>query len=261
MKKSIQSVFFASVFLLVLLSGCAPASTPFPPTLSPFPTHTPLPTLTPIPTDTPKPTKTPMPPTATIQAPDKILEFLNGVQVVYFDTFDNPARGGWLFDAGKVKDGILEVIGKNWNGLFRDRNFNDNQGIVIDFSYTKGSVFEMYVASGDWYTDPYKRFGIYVGNNNARVNEWAGTNGLGGANLSGNFVPKPDTTYSLLIALLPDGKFLGVIWDPSDPSKTIYYREDMGKYWSNLTWKFALSADSGTILFDNYREITFDSVK
>ena len=255
MKKSIQSVFFAFVLLTVLLSGCAPASTPVPPTFTPLPTDTPLPTKTPV------PTKTPIPPTATIPAPDKTLEFLNGVQVVYIDTFDNPSRGGWGFDAGKVKDGILEVIGKNWNGLVRDRDFNDNQGIIVDFTYTKGSVFEMLVDTGDWYTDPYKRFGIYMENNHARVNVWASKNGLGGANLSGNFAPKPDTTYSLLMALLPDGEFLGVIWDPSDLSKTIYYREKIGKNWSNLTWKFRIGADSGTILFDNYREITFDSVK
>lgn len=61
MKKSIQSVFLAFVLLTVILSGCAPASTPVPPTLTPLP----------LPTDIPLPTKTPIPPTATIQAPDK----------------------------------------------------------------------------------------------------------------------------------------------------------------------------------------------
>ncbi len=80
-------------------------------------------------------------------------------------------------------------------------------------------------------------------------------------NLSGNFYPIPDTTYSLLMALLPDGEFLGVIWDPSTPTNTIFYRENIGKNWANLTWRFAIGADKGTILFDNYREITFDSVK
>ncbi|HEY9527033.1 MAG TPA: hypothetical protein VIR02_08135, partial [Anaerolineales bacterium] len=53
MQKSIQSVFMAFVVLVVLLSGCAPASTPFP---------TPVPaTLTPSPippTFTPEPTVT-----------------------------------------------------------------------------------------------------------------------------------------------------------------------------------------------------------
>lgn len=258
MKKSIQSVFLAFVFLTVLLSGCAPASTPVPPTSTPPP----LPTETPLPTKTPVPTKTPIPPTATIQAPDKTLEYLNGVQVVNIDTFDlvTDKWGSGLISGG-ISNGVLNVIGKDWNGIGRNKAFKDNQGIIIDFTYTKGSVFEMYVDSGDWYTDPYKRFGIYMENNHARVNVWSGKNGLGGANLSGNFSPKPDTTYSLLMALLPDGEFLGVIWDTSDSTKTIFYREKIGKNWSNLTWRFAIGADKGTILFDNYREITFDSVK
>jgi uncharacterized delta-60 repeat protein len=62
MKKSIGSVFLAFMFLIILLSGCAPASTPVPPTLTPLPpTETPVPpTATSIPsTNTPIPTATP----------------------------------------------------------------------------------------------------------------------------------------------------------------------------------------------------------
>jgi hypothetical protein len=40
MKKSIQSALVMFVFLTVLLSGCAPASTPVPPTFTPVPTAT-----------------------------------------------------------------------------------------------------------------------------------------------------------------------------------------------------------------------------
>jgi len=59
MKKSIGSVFLAFVFLTVLLSGCAPAPTPVPPTLISTPTSIP-PTAVP-PTDTPLPTPTEVP--------------------------------------------------------------------------------------------------------------------------------------------------------------------------------------------------------
>ncbi len=61
MKKSIGLVFLTFMFLTVLLSGCAPASTPVPPTLTPLPpTETSIPsTATPIPSNTPVPTATP----------------------------------------------------------------------------------------------------------------------------------------------------------------------------------------------------------
>ena len=64
MKKSIGSIFLVFVFLPVLWSGCAPASTPVPPTSTPLPTNTPSPTNTPIPptaTHTPTATQTPTP--------------------------------------------------------------------------------------------------------------------------------------------------------------------------------------------------------
>jgi len=278
MKQSVLSVFVFVIVMVLFTGGCTNAPAPDPATNTPsltetllltdtplptttlLPTTTPLPTNTALPTKTPVPTRTPIPPTPTIPAPDKSLEYLDNVQIVYVDNFDT-TRGGWGFDAGKVKGGVLEVIGKNWNGFVRERDFKDNQGIIVDFTYTEGSVFEMLFDSGEWYTDPYKRFGIYIERNAATVNVWVGKNGLGGAYLSGNLSPKPDTIYSLLMAVLPDGKFLGVIWDPSDPSKTIFYRENIGKNWSNLTWKYKIGADSGTILFDNYKEITFDSGK
>lgn len=62
MKKSIQSAFLGFVFLLVLLSGCAPASTPDIPTSTPVPIPTQTPTV--IPTLVPT-----VIPTATMPAP------------------------------------------------------------------------------------------------------------------------------------------------------------------------------------------------
>ena len=61
MEKSIWSVFLPMALVVALLSGCAPAATPVPPTstFTPIPpTNTPVPTATPtlIPTITPTPT-------------------------------------------------------------------------------------------------------------------------------------------------------------------------------------------------------------
>jgi hypothetical protein len=223
-------------------------------------TFTPSLTDTPVPTNTPLPTKTRIPPTATVPAPDKSVEYLNGVQVVYIDTFSNPDMKGWDFPAGRIQNGELEVFGKDW--VARKGQFKDGQGIIIDFSYTKGSVFDMFVDNGDFGTNPYKSFGVNITKNNiAMANVWSDNNWLGGAILSGNFTPKPDITYSLLIAILPKGEFLEVIWNPSDPSQTLYYRKIIDKNWSDLTWTFKFGAEEGATIFDNYREIKYESVK
>lgn len=197
---------------------------------------------------------------ANIPPPDKSLEYLNGVQLSYIETFDSASVSGWWFDAGQIKNGVLEVVGKDWHGLSRDGILKEGNGVIVDFTYTQGSIFNMFVDYGEWDTDPYKRFGIQI-EAGAMVDMWAGKNGIGGASLSGNFIPRPNTTYSLMLALLPDGEFLAVIWDTSDPSKTISYRESIGETWSNLDWAFRIGANSGTVLFDNYQEIKFDSIK
>ena len=83
MKKSVQLVFLAFVALMVLLSGCAPASTPaptsspIPPTFTPSPippTFTPEPTITPTTTFTPEPTLTPTP-----EGPPKVYKEFMGI--------------------------------------------------------------------------------------------------------------------------------------------------------------------------------------
>ncbi len=245
--------------IFFIVSGCTPYSTPT--TAISIPTNTTVATNTIVPTNTPEPTRTPIPPTATVAVPDKLLEYLDGAEVVHIDTFNDSSGGGWGFDAGTIKNDVLEVVGKNWNGLVRDRQFKEYEAIIVDFIYTKGSVFEMLFDTGEWQTPPYKRFGIYIDNNSPRANVWQGVNGLGFNNLFGNFSPKPDITYSLLIAVLPDGEFLGVIWNPSDTTQTVFYREKFPETWSGLTWTFKIGADFGTILFDNFREIKFEAAK
>lgn len=263
MKKSTSAIFTFVILMIWSLSGCSPASAPVPPTLMLTTTDTPLPTKTPIPTNTLVPTNTPIPPTATVSAPEKSLEYLNGVKVVYIDAFDKQlSKVEWRFGAGlQVKNGVLDIFGKEWNNISPRRQFSEGSGVVVDFAYTKGSFFETYISHGFWGIEGYKTFGIYFDKNLARTNVWSGKNALGGEYLPGDLDLQSDTDYSLLMAVIPNGEFLVVIWKPSDPSKTNYYREEIGKNWSNLTWVFGIAIDRGTITLDNFREIKFDSAK
>lgn len=93
MKKSIWSISLAFMFLIVVLSGCAPATTPMPPTFTPIPpTETPVPpTVTPIPSDTPVPTAV---------TPTKITTTLGDViitkaEIVSEDMFGSKAAPGY----------------------------------------------------------------------------------------------------------------------------------------------------------------------
>lgn len=219
-------------------------------------------TSTPAASITHTPANTPIPPSATIPVSNNPLESLNDVQVLYMDTFDDPLGSEWNIYAGTIENGVMEIIGnENWNGASRNGEFGENQGVVIDFNYSTDSLSEIFVEHDVWNTDQYRRFGVYIGSNQAQVNEYAGKNDHGGANLSGNLTLKPDRTYSLLIAILPNGELLEVIWDSSNASETLSYREKFDETWAGLTWTLWIGVNQGTIQFDNFNEIKFSGAK
>ena len=221
-------------------------------------------TTTPAAEETLAPTLTDasVPPATTIPGSNPLSEYLNEVQVLYINTFDDPLGSGWNIYAGAIENGVMEIISdRDWIGASRDREFGEYEGVVIDFIYSTNSLSEIYVDRGIWDTDQYRRFGVYIGSDSAGLNKYEGKNDQGGANLSGNLTLKPDTTYSLLIAILPNGEFLEVIWDASNPSETLLHREKLDETWAGLTWTLWIGVNIGTIQFDNFNEISFSSAK
>ena len=123
------------------------------------------------------------------------------------------------------------------------------------------SLSEIYVDRGVWDTDQYRRFGVYVGVGQAGTNVYAGRTDGGGSSLSGNLTLQAGTTYKLLIAILPNGVFLEAIWNPSDPSETLFHREKFDESWAGLTWSLWIGVNQGTLQLDNFNEISFSSAK
>lgn len=241
------------VLTAVVISGCSGNIPPAAenPTSPPEPTN--------IPTLAPTSTKTPVPPTPTIAPPLVILDHLDGVVVTQIDNFESSS--GWDLWAGKISNGVLEIIGKDWNGLAKKGLFSEGEGIIVNFKYEKKSDFELMFDHGEWWTDPYRRFGIYISSGYPKANLWLGKNGLGFNNLIGNFQLKTDTWYTLLMAVDSDGEFLALIWDPADTSHTFSYHEKAGEKWAGYNWDFRIGADAGTIVFDDFMTITFDGMK
>jgi hypothetical protein len=168
MKKSIQLAFLAFVVLSVLLSGCAPASTPLPPTFTPFPTNTPIPptvtpTLTPTPTLVPSPTVTPAAPDSTLFIADATGEF-----TFRFMLFDGENK--------ELKTQAVDFSTKNWDVYLAPKDSPHsgfNSGPESEFVHynplTKEVVFVLFslpASEGgarwtDAPSDPAYRFEIY----------------------------------------------------------------------------------------------------
>ena len=265
--------FFILIIISVVLAACQ-TQEPIPEatTVVVVPTNTSTSTSTPTeipptptasstltPTLTRTFTRTPLPPTPTIDPPVVILDYLENAVVTQIDYMESSAR--WDLWAGKVSNGVLEVIGKDWNGLSKKGSIMEGEGIIIDFKFDKDAQFEMFLDRGDWYTDAYRRFGIYIYRNYPKANLWLGKQGLGFNNLYGNFQPTVDHWYTLLMVVDTNGEFLALIWDPEDQSKIFSYNENLGEKWAGYKWIFKIGANAGTATFDNCMEIAFDEIK
>lgn len=194
--------------------------------------------------------------------PDKLSEYLEGVQIRDGDTFEDPSGRGWVIQAAVIRDGFMRIDGNaNWDGAFYAQGVGSNEGIVMDFSYASGSLFEIFIDRGTYDTDSYKRFGIYIGGNTAETNIMEGRSNAGGTILAGDLVLEPEITYTVLIAVLADGEFLLVLWKPDEPLKSLSHRAAFDSTWANQTWTFFLQANRGPIFFDNFQKITFESVR
>jgi hypothetical protein len=115
MKKLLRSIFVAFVLLTILVSGCAPASTPVPLTLTPMPpTHTPVPTST----HTATPTDAPIPTSTSTQEPFKSIGSILSIawsqdHEYKFDESGVTLRYSLQTDESKAN----EKIGLNINGF------------------------------------------------------------------------------------------------------------------------------------------------
>lgn len=237
---------------VMVISACSPVSA------IPTPTSTPLPpTETLAPTNTPNPTATPIPPTPTIAPPDILVQYLENPRITFVDSENRGPEWG-MGNAVRV-DGIIRLVGKDWNGFQYDLEFKEKQGMMVNFRFTYGADFEMYFDKGQFYTDPYKRFGTYIYQAYVQTNRWDGKQ-MTFKNFKGNFYLQPDTWYTLLMTIGEDGKFLAVVWDPQDQSKYIWnYQVIEG--WEEITWKLAFGANKGTINWDQFSVVEFDGIK
>jgi hypothetical protein len=190
--------------------------------------------------------------------PDNVREHFSNLTEIDTDTFENDG-GKWQITApGGIQDGVLNLIGNEWYSDIYKKPVTDGQGIIIEFSYSQGSIFELLFTSGEWGTDQHKRFGIYIDNNLIRPNFPPANVGTEGIN--GGLSLKPDTTYSIMLAIIQGGEFYTVIWDPSNPQKVLTHHRVVGNTWGGFQWTFSVGGKAGTILFDNFKAVAFDGL-
>ena len=258
-------IFF--IISLYALTGCQAANNSSIPTYvntistsTLEPTSTPLPTNTAQPTNTPRPTSTPVTPTATTPSSDVLAKYLENVRVVGYDNFNNPS--GWS-DTNEISNGVLKLTGfggSDWHGSANNAFFQEDKGAVISFKFTPGAFFEMFFENGQWNTDQYIRFGVYVNHGSAQAQFFNQSKGVDPYELPGNLFLNAETWYSMFMVTGKNGDLLTVIWDPVRPNTHLRYRETVESL-KGINWIFRTQVYEGTIIYDDFEEITFDEIK
>lgn len=247
MKKN-AAIFIALTLILLVACGSAPEQIE--------PTADVEPSAQPSATSTPKPTQTPVPPTPTVAVPEGMASYFEGTEIDFYDPFDS--NNGWGIGCGcTISNGVFVAIGNQWSGASWDEGkLEEGEGVLLDFSFTKDSEFEVYVNVGDWPTENYRRFGLYVFNNSPHANLWAGGQLFSGR-LVGNLKLQPDTTYTVALMIGEGGEFGAIVWDPADPSQLVSTHETLGTSWADRSWGLAIGGNAGQITYDNLRFVSF----
>jgi hypothetical protein len=189
------------------------------------------------------------------------LQYLENVQIIRVDTFDDQTDSNWGIQNGEINNGTLQIYGnENWDGAWYKKEFIEGEGFILDFSFAKNSTFVAFVNYGGYLTNAFRRFGIYFENDSPLVDVYQGEEYIW-KDPSGDLTFEADKIYSLMIAILPNGELLEVIWDPGNPGETFEYRNKFDETWSGLSWTLLIQANKGTVSFDNFREIAFSVEK
>jgi hypothetical protein len=193
--------------------------------------------------------------------PEIAMEYLEDVEVYNFDSFDDPSGEGWGIQNGEIDNGVLEIVGnEQWDGIWWKNRIVEGNGVIVDFSFSENSTLIIAMSLGEYQTDQYHRFGLYMDNDGPSTDIYEGEEYILGE-FAGQLTFEVDTIYSILIAILPDGDLLQVLWNTSDPEEILEYQRSFGESWAGLPWTFMAQAHTGTIRFDNFREISFSGAK
>jgi hypothetical protein len=222
-----------------------------------IPSEAPIEAPTDAPVNAEIPTEAPIP----VSAPDMLSNYFEDYQVIHADAFDDPSGSSWDVQSGGMENGVMEIVGnENYDGAWYTEEIPESNAILLDFSFTEDATFLVYLNFGSFGGDAFRRFGMYVENGTTPITDIYNPEYLWGG-YSGSLATEPGKTYTLLLAVLPNGEILNVVWDPEDPDSTLEYRNQFDETWAGLPWTLVIQAQKGAVVFDNFQVVEVGGVK
>lgn len=199
--------------------------------------------------------------------PPVVTDVIVNPQVAFVEKTENSICHAQVWESGWVNEsyikGQLRLFGKkDWqSGSSWSEPISQNGGILLDFKYTTGSEFDIYLEHSTWAQPEYRRFGLYVANDIFQSDMWMGETPLGGDAWDMAVQPKPDTWYRLLLTADKNAQLTAFLWEVDAQSNVSIFRKVMDDDWTNLQWRLAAGANQGRISIQGVTQIVFDALK
>ncbi|MBI3158799.1 MAG: hypothetical protein HYZ26_04260 [Chloroflexi bacterium] len=241
-------------------SATIPAASPTPVSPSATPTATETPSETPRPSSTPRPTLDAS--LAGLTLPPAVEQFLDSVVLTRFESFDTTRDSSEMFSGNLETLGASLAYSRQNNppepGLPGRQQLPAGQGLLFLFNYESGARFTITYRHNRSSEPEGARLGLSFSRNTVTFSAALGDYDYSDQ-LVGNLNILPDHWYYMLLAVGADGKGIALVWDFEDPgraARTTFIFDPPGEGW-NLN----VDVTRGNVLFDNYAEFTFTTVK
>jgi hypothetical protein len=194
---------------------------------------------------------------------------LDNPQLVASEDFITFSGEGWSrSDNVSVSGGMLVLPGSTpWLTSLRSPAVAEGRGVLIRFELADApNGVEIFLASGTWDTDSYRRLGVGLYETGAFESAaWKGTRSrpdlLRGPTLEGSLDITTDTWYGLFVGADASGNLRVYVWDWENPTRYVWTSLHSGILWDDQTWEFVIQVDNGTMYLDDYGVVTFDGFK
>ena len=148
-------------------------------------------------------------------------------------------------------------------GLFyRSKDIQAGEGILLVYSHSENVEFEVKLEQGDWYSEEYRRWGVYLmpqaWSQGYRTNVYEGTEQIGYDNLSGSIQIQPDNLYCMFLGIDEEQNFITIIWKKDRPNEYLYIVSENFEGESDL-WGFAVSGNKGIFAIDSFTYLSFQN--
>ena len=197
--------------------------------------------------------------------PEPVTRALSGARLTYHNDFNQLPASKFEYDDRHItlSNGVAVISGNEYDYPYIaykiDTGVREGRGVLVSFKFTAGAWWHFMFLSGIYDAPEHRAWGVTDAKERffVKVNEWYGVE-----TMPGNLDLRPNTWYSLLLAVDEGPTFLAVLWESDNPVNMAQIREGFsGDRWEDRGWVFWISGLGGELTIDEITELRFNGIR